>query len=114
MLAMDVFPLNGGSEKDFWSDLQERGIAGLNHAGETVTIAMVAMPDGPRMIVAMPKACVYLNPSTPFNQWELVKGGFRIDVATSLIAYLHAAREANTVSPIEGHNADRLAITKQE
>lgn len=77
-----------GLAREALLDLHTFGAVKLAAGGATVLV--VSDAQAKRLFVGMEKAGVWLSAGTPANKFELVKGGFRFDIAEALMAVLQA------------------------
>lgn len=69
-------------------ELQQTGAIKLAVQG-TVVLVVLDHVDG-TMFIGGKRAGVWIDAATPANKFELVKGGFRIDIAAGIVAMLTA------------------------
>lgn len=78
-----------------------------------VLIQPVEVEDGQLIYMAMKGACVVVTNTTAFNAFELVRGGFRLDIAQRLAVLLSALSVSVNRVP-DTHMAGLIEAPKEQ
>lgn len=81
--------MDAGQAQLVIDDLATKGVV---HMMIGTTPCTIAMDDAGLIFVGSQRAGVYLTPDTPFNKFELVRGGFRLDIADRLLVVFNLLR----------------------